>query len=79
MPDRHVYLFRVDRVEQRSRRIYVRGTGADAQFVDRPEGWWIVSGNIAFAVGHDRPDIAPGDVLELRKRDDGGEGSGHAK
>lgn len=63
------YLFRVDRIEARSRKVYVRGKGDEAEFIERPLGWFVTCGGISFEVGMDKPDLSVGDTLELRKRE----------
>jgi hypothetical protein len=50
------YLLRVDKVEDRAK-------------AGEPPSWYIVCGMVALGVGHDRPDLAVGDTLELRKRE----------
>jgi len=65
---REVWLFRVDKLEERTSRIYVRGAGEHAEFAEQSLGWFITCGKVVFGMGRDRPDLAIGDVLELRKR-----------
>lgn len=66
-----VWLFRVERVEQRTKKRWVRGTGESTEFDSIPLGWHVVcSGNVAFNVGDEKPDLRRGDTLELRKRSD---------
>jgi len=66
---REVWLFRVDRIEQRTRKRYVRGKGAEAEFADESLGWHVTCGQLTFNLGHDKPDLIVGDTLELRKRE----------
>ena len=69
MTERTSYLFRVDRIERRSRQVYVSGKGAEAVFASQDLGWFVTCGSVTFGVGEIKPDLAIGDTLELRKRE----------
>ena len=47
----------------------VRGKGDEAEFIERPLGWFVTCGAVTFEVGMDKPDLSVGDTLELRKRE----------
>ena len=65
---REVWLFRVDRLEQRSKRAWLAGVGSEATFSEVDLGWFAVCGHVAFDLGLTKPNLSVGDLLELRRR-----------
>lgn len=69
--EREVWLFRVERIEHRTKRTWLKGSGDSAEFIERSLGWFVTcGGNVTFATGDSRPALSPGDTLELRRRQD---------
>lgn len=47
---REIWLFRLDKIERREGRRYVRGKDDSAEFTPVDLGWFITCGNVTFAV-----------------------------
>ena len=53
-------------VEERTKKVWLRGIGKEAEFQDRSEGWWLVCNKeFSIWVGWSRPEFTVGDRVKF--------------